>query len=74
MLILGDMNSSASSPEMQAMQHAGLVDTWAEAGQGQRPAIDWIYHTPDLRASDAVMIDSQASDHFAVAATIDIRR
>jgi endonuclease/exonuclease/phosphatase family metal-dependent hydrolase len=73
-LILGDMNSHAGSPEMQAMLRAGLIDTWAEAGQGQRPAIDWIFHTPDLRASDAAMIDSQASDHFAVTATIDIRR
>jgi len=73
-LILGDMNSSAGSPEMETMLRAGLIDTWAEAGHGQRPVIDWIFHTPDLRASDAALIDSQASDHFAVTATIDIRR
>jgi endonuclease/exonuclease/phosphatase family metal-dependent hydrolase len=73
-VLLGDMNSSAGSPEMQTLLAGGLLDSWAEAGHGQRPAIDWIYHTPDLVARDVVTIESQASDHFAVVATIDAKR
>ena len=73
-VLLGDMNSSAGSPEMQTLLGAGLLDSWAEAGHGQRPAIDWIYHTPDLAARDVMTIDSQASDHLAVIASLDLAR
>ena len=69
-VVLGDMNSRVDSPEMQVFLAGGLTDTWAEAGQGQRPAIDWIFHTPDLAASEVQMIESPASDHFAVVATL----
>ena len=68
-VILGDMNSVAGSPQMQVFLDGGLIDTWAEAGQGARPEVDWIFHTPDLAAHDVAAIDSPASDHFAVVAT-----
>jgi endonuclease/exonuclease/phosphatase family metal-dependent hydrolase len=72
-VLLGDMNSGLGSAEMQVLLDRGLSDTWAEAGQGKRPAIDWIFHTPDLSAREAVTIDSPASDHLAVVATVGPR-
>jgi endonuclease/exonuclease/phosphatase family metal-dependent hydrolase len=70
-VVLGDMNSRLGSPEMKVLLDAGLVDAWSEAGQGERPAIDWILHTPDLAGRDAAEIDSPASDHFAVVVTLE---
>jgi endonuclease/exonuclease/phosphatase family metal-dependent hydrolase len=78
-VLLGDMNAIPGSPEMQMILDAGFVDTWAEAGHGEVNTsfgghpnwrIDWILHTPDLVARDVEVIESRASDHSAVVATI----
>jgi hypothetical protein len=42
------MNASPGSPEIQMILDADFLDAWAEAGQGHRPPIDLIFHTPDL--------------------------
>ncbi|MCI0574586.1 MAG: endonuclease/exonuclease/phosphatase family protein, partial [Chloroflexi bacterium] len=49
---LGDMNARPGSQEIERILDAGFVDAWAETGQAERPRIDWIFHTPDLVASD----------------------
>jgi endonuclease/exonuclease/phosphatase (EEP) superfamily protein YafD len=46
------------------------VDVWAETDQRERPRIDWIFHSPDLAANDVVLVESPASDHPALVATI----
>jgi len=69
-VLLSDMNAVSGSPEMQTILDAGFMDTWAEAGHGNRPRIDWILHTPELIAREVMRVVSQASDHFAVVATI----
>jgi endonuclease/exonuclease/phosphatase (EEP) superfamily protein YafD len=57
---------------MHMIAEAGFIDSWAEAGEGLGltwPAIDpferidWIWHTPDLRATEATVQDTAASDH-----------
>jgi len=79
-LIMGDMNSEPGYPEMDLIAQAGLVDSWAEAGSGKGlswPAIDpferidWIWHTPDLTALEAEIIQSTASDHLPLVVTLD---
>ena len=69
-VLAGDMNAVTGSPEIQLILGTDFVDSWAEAGSGARPPIDWIFHTPDLIAYDVVKIESPASDHPAVVATI----
>jgi endonuclease/exonuclease/phosphatase family metal-dependent hydrolase len=70
-VLAGDMNAIIGSREIQMLLEAGFVDSWAEAGHGDRPPIDWIFHTPDLIARDIVKIENRASDHPAVLATIE---
>jgi endonuclease/exonuclease/phosphatase family metal-dependent hydrolase len=74
-VLLGDMNAVPGSPEMQMILDAGFVDAWAEADHGEEftwmaRRIDWLFHTPDLIARDVEVIESRASDHSAVVATI----
>jgi len=82
-LIMGDMNAEPGYPEMDLIAQAGLVDSWAVAGSGKGyswPAIDpferidWIWHTPDLAASEAEIIQSTASDHLPLVVTLDMAR
>ncbi len=72
-LLMGDMNSEPTYPEMDLIRKAGLIDSWAEAGSGAGlswPAakpierIDWVWHTPDLKADEAANPQSLASDHL----------
>ena len=70
-VLAGDMNAISGSPEIQKLLNAGFMDSWAAAGRGDRPAIDWIFYTPDLIARDVMKIESPASDHPAVVATIE---
>ena len=72
-VLAGDMNALPGSPEIQMIVEAGFVDAWVEAGQEDRPRIDWIFHTPELIARDVTTIVSRASDHSAVVATIALR-
>jgi endonuclease/exonuclease/phosphatase family metal-dependent hydrolase len=79
-LLMGDLNSEPDYPEMDLIREAGFVDAWAEAGEGDGyswPArepferIDWVWHSPDLTALDAITLPGTASDHLGVLVTID---
>jgi endonuclease/exonuclease/phosphatase family metal-dependent hydrolase len=72
-VLAGDMNATIGSPEIQLVLDAGFVDAWTEAGDSDRPPIDWIFHTPDLITREVVKIESPASDHPAVVATIALK-
>jgi len=78
-VLLGDLNAKPGTEEMGLIQRAGLLDTWAEVGEGPGltiPAgdpqlrVDWIWHTPDLVGLDAYVVASTASDHRPVVATL----
>jgi len=80
-LLLGDLNALPEYAEIGLIAEAGWVDAWSEAGQGPGltwpsvepiERIDWIWHTADLSATDVAVIESHASDHLAVLATIDL--
>jgi endonuclease/exonuclease/phosphatase family metal-dependent hydrolase len=79
-LILGDLNARPEFPEIDLFRDAGLIDSWEEAGQGEGltfasnnpyQRIDWIWHTDDLRATQAEIIMTTASDHIPVLVTIN---
>ena len=78
-LLMGDLNSLPDFPEMDLIREAGLIDSWAEVGEGEGltwPAsgpferIDWVWHTADLAALEAQVVQSTASDHLGVLVTI----
>ncbi len=80
-ILLGDLNSEPGYAEMQLITDAGWVDSWAEAGTGDGltwPAvdpferIDWVWHTPDLRAVDAVVPATTASDHLPLVVSLEV--
>lgn len=82
-ILLGDLNSRPGYAEVERLRRAGFVDAWAEAGQGsgltwpaRDPAerIDWVWHTPDLRAISAEVVSSMASDHLPVVVTLEASR
>lgn len=82
-VLMGDFNASPDAPEMTALYEAGFVDVWDTVGTGEGftanaadpdVRIDYILHSPDLRATSAEVIRSQASDHFAVTAAITTAR
>jgi endonuclease/exonuclease/phosphatase family metal-dependent hydrolase len=77
-VLLGDMNAEPGSGEIAMILAAGYVDAGPAGGgapvrthadHAQR--IDWIFHTADLAARDAAAIESRASDHLPVVATIE---
>jgi endonuclease/exonuclease/phosphatase family metal-dependent hydrolase len=78
-VMAGDFNARPGWRQVEELLAAGWVDAWSEAGEGAgltsnavnpQFRIDYIFHTPDLMAVDAGVIQSRASDHFAVAADI----
>ena len=78
-VLVGDFNARPGWQQMIELLDAGWVDSWDEAGSGDgftsnaadpQYRIDYILHTLDLVAVDAGVIQSQASDHFAVVADI----
>jgi endonuclease/exonuclease/phosphatase family metal-dependent hydrolase len=80
-ILLGDLNSEPGYAEMQLIADAGWVDSWAEAGTGDGltwPAvdpferIDWVWHTPDLRAVDAAVPATTASDHLPLLVSLEV--
>ena len=80
-ILLGDLNSEPGYAEMQLIADAGWVNSWAEAGTGDGltwPAvdpferIDWVWHTPDLRAVDAVVPATTASDHLPLFVSLEV--
>ncbi len=79
-ILVGDMNAQPGWPQIDMVLDAGFEDSWAEAGEGPgytanaadpQHRIDWVFHTPDIQALDAEVIESQASDHFPVVVTIE---
>jgi endonuclease/exonuclease/phosphatase family metal-dependent hydrolase len=79
-VLLGDMNAEPGSGEIAMIGAAGYRDAGPAAGAGALTThrdhvqrIDWIFHSPDLLAREAVIIPSRASDHLPVAATIERR-
>jgi endonuclease/exonuclease/phosphatase family metal-dependent hydrolase len=78
-VLMGDFNARPDWAQIDMVEAAGWVDSWAEAGTGDgftsnaadpMYRIDYIFHTPDMTAVDAGVILSTASDHFAVVADI----
>jgi endonuclease/exonuclease/phosphatase family metal-dependent hydrolase len=78
-VLMGDLNSEPTWPEMELIRNAGMIDAWTEAGQGPGltwPAddpfqrIDWIWLSPDLQAVAAETVEGTASDHRAVVADL----
>jgi endonuclease/exonuclease/phosphatase family metal-dependent hydrolase len=79
-IIMGDMNAEPGVAEIALFFQAGLIDSWSEVGSGDGytyssgdpyQRIDWIWHTQDLVASDVEILQSTASDHLPVVATVD---
>ncbi len=77
-IALGDWNFRPTTPQYANML-ALLNDSWTQRwpdwvdDQGQNPGqrkIDHIFLSPELRTLDARFLDSPASDHPAVAATL----
>ncbi|HET7011167.1 MAG TPA: endonuclease/exonuclease/phosphatase family protein [Anaerolineales bacterium] len=80
-LLLGDLNSEPTWPEMDLPREAGLIDAWAEAGEGPGltwPAdtpiqrLDYILHTSDLHVLSVEILDATASDHKPVLAEFSL--
>jgi endonuclease/exonuclease/phosphatase family metal-dependent hydrolase len=80
-LLLGDLNAQPDWVEMKLIADAGLLDSWSEAGVGQGftfssgdpyQRIDWIWHSDDLVAVEAQVLQIQASDHLPVVVILDI--
>ena len=74
-VLLGDFNAEPDSPEIGLIYEAGVVDAWLEAGEGpgftvdsNNPAkrIDYLWHSPDLSATEIAVIQTTASDHLPV--------
>ncbi len=79
-VVIGDLNADPDSPEMKLIAESGLVDSWIEIGQGpgytyasnaQSKRIDFIWHSVDLTVVDIEVIQTQASDHMPVIATLE---
>lgn len=78
-VLMGDFNARPKWAQIAMITSAGWVDTWVEAGSGDgftsnsvdpRYRIDYIFHTSDITADDVGVIQSTASDHFAVVADL----
>jgi len=80
-ILVGDLNATPDSPEMQMLARAGLVDIAAAIGtpptftyysadpDGQ---IDYIWISPDLVPSDFEISQTTASDHLPLVSTITL--
>ncbi len=79
-VLLGDLNAQPGDPEMLHLAEAGMLDAFLISGTSgpgftseaddPRQRIDYIWVSPDLKARDFVTIQSLASDHFPVTATL----
>lgn len=74
-VLMGDFNARPDWAQIGQIENAGWIDSWDEAGRGDGLTsgaadpmyrIDYIFHTVDLTALDAGVIQSTASDHFPV--------
>ena len=77
-VVMGDFNATPGTPVAAELRRAGFVDAFEAAGgapadgptyaSGDR--IDYVWSTPDLRASDFRATPRFASDHRGVAVTL----
>lgn len=81
-ILMGDMNAVPSAPELAPLR-AAYVDVWDAVGDGRGatfptdPAtkrIDQILVSPEVTAVSAAVLQTQASDHLPVVATVTVRR
>ena len=79
-LLLGDLNATPESPEIEAMVEE-LTDTWVEAGVGDgytysttNPSvrIDYVLTSTDIATRTAAVVTSDGSDHLPVVATVTL--
>lgn len=79
-VIVGDFNTPPNTPPIDVLRQGGLTDAYERVGQpdnshtfylNHRPVrIDYIWLSRDLNAYDLAVSHSNASDHYAVSATI----
>jgi endonuclease/exonuclease/phosphatase family metal-dependent hydrolase len=80
-VVLGDLNAAPDSLVVGLLAAAGLRDAWWTGGgsvadeltyPSDRPVdrIDYVWLSPDLRATGFSVADSTASDHRALSVTI----
>ncbi len=78
-VLVGDLNARPGWRQVTELLEAGWVDSWAEAGDGDgftanaadpQYRIDYVFHTTDMTTVAVEVIESQASDHFAVIADV----
>lgn len=72
-VMVGDFNARPGWAQVEEIVEAGWIDSWSETGVGDgftarsndpRYRIDYVFHTPDLMATDAGVLITQASDHL----------
>jgi endonuclease/exonuclease/phosphatase family metal-dependent hydrolase len=79
-VLVGDLNAEPDDPQITGLLETGFVDAWEEGG-GEGPGatwpadapevrIDYVLHTEDLSTEHVEVIDTAASDHRPVVATI----
>ncbi len=79
-VLLGDFNGRPGDPEIEMLREAGLLDSFVDAGvpgngytspsDGPSQRIDYVWTSPDLQSTDYSSVESRASDHLPVAATV----
>lgn len=78
-ILTGDTNAKPDSVEMLTLKES-LSDAWDTAGQGDGftystanpyTRIDYVMSSPDVRATSATVLNTDASDHFPV--LVDVR-
>lgn len=76
-IVAGDFNMTPDDPLIERLVGTGLVDAAAEAGaldgtseDGRR--IDYIFVSPEIAVQSVEVIDSDASDHRPVVATLEL--
>ena len=80
-VLLGDLNAHPDHPEIVLIADAGFVDAFVAAGppgdgftwptDELEKRIDYVWTSPDLKVTDFSLPMSTASDHLAVAVTVD---
>jgi len=81
-VLLGDLNAVPASPEMRLLAQAGLRDAWPLTGGGPiapptHPSgepddrVDYLWLSPDLRASRFTTTHGIVSDHRGIAVTVE---
>ena len=81
-VLMGDLNARPWDPEIVLLEEAGLVDAFVASPEYDGPGytftarhprkrVDYIWVSPDLRPTDFSLSGGSASDHLAVAVTLD---